>query len=641
MDSHNAIVCGSLFEEDYLVRTLGTIAHDPYIALTELVANAWDAGASKVELSIPDKLGTNIWISDDGTGLTREQFQNRWMKLGYNRIKHQGDRVIFPKGCSGNRLAYGRNGIGRHGLLCFNDEYTVITSTLGEQAKFTISTHDEKVPFIITEQAFQPSNSHGTILQVNVLRNLPSLQKVRDVIGARFLHDPQFKVFINGVVLPLEELVGHIDTREIDVEGINFQFHFIDTTKANRSTIYQGIAFWQSGRLVGEPSWSLGANSVVDGRTRYAKQYTVVIETKGLGSYIKDDWSGFIESPIITALYGKVTEYVVEMFGKVAQANIADTKRLVRQDFQEQISTLSVLGKYEVDEAIEVITIKHPTSRPEVLSVAIEAVINLEKTRNGKTLLQKIAKLTDEDIAGLDRLLSEWTIKDALCVLDEIDKRISVIEAIRKLSSDKEVDELRVLHPLITEARWLFGPEFDSPEFVSNKQLGTVVKEVFGKKIQSCNFINVKKRPDLVIMKDSSLSCTGTESINPDSNMLEMHQILIVELKRGGFKIGRDERNQAQGYVEDIIGCGSLLGNPFVFAYVVGETIEEKVANIDIKDKNDSIRGKLRLTSFAQLVDTAEKRLFSLRTRLNERYDDIPGIDLYKKAVIQPELLSV
>lgn len=37
---------GSLFEEDYLVRTLGRIANDPETALTELVANAWDAGAS-------------------------------------------------------------------------------------------------------------------------------------------------------------------------------------------------------------------------------------------------------------------------------------------------------------------------------------------------------------------------------------------------------------------------------------------------------------------------------------------------------------------------------------------------------------------------------------------------------------------
>jgi hypothetical protein len=46
---------GSLFEENYLVRTLGAVAHLPDIALTELVANAWDAGASIVKIQIPEE----------------------------------------------------------------------------------------------------------------------------------------------------------------------------------------------------------------------------------------------------------------------------------------------------------------------------------------------------------------------------------------------------------------------------------------------------------------------------------------------------------------------------------------------------------------------------------------------------------
>ncbi len=45
-------VQGSLFEEDYLLRTLGAIVHSADIALTELVANAWDAGASQVEQTV-------------------------------------------------------------------------------------------------------------------------------------------------------------------------------------------------------------------------------------------------------------------------------------------------------------------------------------------------------------------------------------------------------------------------------------------------------------------------------------------------------------------------------------------------------------------------------------------------------------
>ena len=84
------IIQGSLFEEDYLVRTLGELSHKADVALTELVANAWDAGASRVEITIPDKHDEMLIVQDNGTGLIKDEFYTRWMKLGYNRLKHQG-----------------------------------------------------------------------------------------------------------------------------------------------------------------------------------------------------------------------------------------------------------------------------------------------------------------------------------------------------------------------------------------------------------------------------------------------------------------------------------------------------------------------------------------------------------------------
>lgn len=45
-------VQGSLFEEDYLIRTLDNLPQKADFALTDLVANAWDDGASKVEITI-------------------------------------------------------------------------------------------------------------------------------------------------------------------------------------------------------------------------------------------------------------------------------------------------------------------------------------------------------------------------------------------------------------------------------------------------------------------------------------------------------------------------------------------------------------------------------------------------------------
>ncbi|WP_064039115.1 ATP-binding protein [Methylomonas koyamae] len=136
----------SLFEEDYLLRELGSVAHVPHVALTELVANAWDAGASRVNLQIPEKIGDNLTVQDDGHGMSTEQFAKRWMTLRYNRLKHQGDDVEFPSGRSGRqRKAYGRNGVGRHGLLCFSDEYSVETWRDGILSQFVVGTDPARV----------------------------------------------------------------------------------------------------------------------------------------------------------------------------------------------------------------------------------------------------------------------------------------------------------------------------------------------------------------------------------------------------------------------------------------------------------------------------------------------------------------
>lgn len=632
----NIMFQGSLFEEDYLIRTLGALVHSPEIALTELVANAWDAGATRVEIIIPDDYNLKLVVEDNGTGLTKEQFENRWMRLGYNRIKHQGKNVIFPPNVDGKRLAYGRNGVGRHGLLCFNNEYTVITNSGGKQSKFVISTKSENQPFIIKEYNFDKSTTFGTRLEVIVTKNLPKPEKILEIISARFLHDPNFVISINKQTVPLEEHSGLIDSTEIKVDDISLMAHFIDSQKSARSTLYQGIAFWQSNRLVGEPSWVLGSEVVIDGRTKFAKRYTVVIKTNDLAEYIFEDWTGFKKVETMNKVYAEVIYYVNKMFSEIAKDSIEETKQQIKSDFSSEFSNLTPLAKYEVNEAIEAITIAHPTAKPETISIAIEAIINLEKSRTGKELLVKLAKLSDDDISGLNSLLEKWSVRDALSVLDEIDNRISVIEAIRKLSKDEDVDELHVLHPLVTSARWLFGPEFESAEYSSNRQLQSAVETVFKKKIGKEVFNNYRKRPDIVVLNDATASITGTEMFDNETGLSTVNKVLIIELKRGKFKLTREERNQAQGYVEDFVNCGSLIGTPYIEAFVVGESFSEKIQPIStVQNENKVEMGKIRITTFGQLVDTAEKRLFGLRQKLSERYDDIPGMDLFRQQATQ------
>ncbi len=105
----------SLFEDDYLLRELGQVAHVAQVALTELVANAWDAGATRVDLILPSEIGGTLTVTDDGHGMASTQFRKRWMTLRYDRLKHQAPTSSFRPGAmharAGPMVATGSGGM--------------------------------------------------------------------------------------------------------------------------------------------------------------------------------------------------------------------------------------------------------------------------------------------------------------------------------------------------------------------------------------------------------------------------------------------------------------------------------------------------------------------------------------------------
>lgn len=622
----------TLFEDNYILRALGSIVLQPDIALTELVANAWDAGASHVAITIPDQKGQILSIEDDGVGMTEEEFQNRWMKLRYNRLVNQGKKVVFPQGIVGTRSAFGRNGVGRHGLFCFGDEYSVFTSKDGLCSHFIVKPNVQTQPFAAIKKSSNHSLKHGTHLEVTVSKNLPNPDKIIELISARFLLDPSFIIKVNGRQLDLVDLSGGQSPKSIDIPDIkvHLELYFIDTTKSGKKSIFQGIAFWQSGRLVGEPSWTLGNINILDGRTSLAKRYTVVVKTNDLAEDVKDDWSGFNKSDKIDIVYREVEKALNQCFEEAASITLSSVKENFSQSVKDAIAKFNPLVKKEFDETIASIVYQNPKARQESIDIAAQAIINLEKTKNGQELLEKLAGLSEQDVDGLNAILSKWSISDATAVLNEIDRRLSVISAIRKLAGDKNTDELHVLHPLITEARWLFGPEYESSEYIFNRQLGTVVEKLFGKDKIDQPQINYKNRPDLICLPNSSYSITGIEDSSNDISLIQLRKVLIIELKRGDFKISRDERNQIQGYVEDL--HNSNLGKDCDFtAFVVGYSLDR---NISTQTNVCDGHGRIYITTYDQLIDTAEKRMFGLRGRLARRYDDIPGMELFKQLSI-------
>lgn len=634
----------SLFEDDYLVRTLGRIGQIPDVALVELVANAWDAGASEVTITIPEAVEELLTITDDGCGLTPDQFHKRWMKLGYNRIRHQGEMADLPPARKDwKRRAYGRNGVGRHGLLCFGDEYCVETVRDGTCGKYVVAMTSGESPFALLSEEIAKGDGNGTTLSVKVQRHRPEVERIRELLSRKFLHDPQFTVVVNKRSISLAEHTGLLDqcTREI-APGVTVEMFAIQSPDSSSSRFKQhnGIAFWVGSRLVGEPSWRLGDRLVLDRRTTVSRCLTIVVRTNDLYEEVESDWTGFRDSPIVEILYNVVSDYVEATLRTVLSDRISETRTIVIRDHREALAELKPHARLEVAEFLNEVTNAVPTASSDLVSVAVKAVINLEKTRSGQDLLRKLSQLASDDVSGINRLLDNWTVRDALAVLDEIDRRICVVEALAKLIDDPDADELHTIHPLVTQARWLFGPEYESPLYSSNVTIRKAAEKVFKKKIDVKAIVNPKKRPDLIFLKDATMSLVATEDDFAESpNVLRLKNLLLIELKKGDATIRRDAMRQAENYVDDLLNCKLLDGPPFIHAFVVGHKVDGNVRRITVG--NDPIVGRIEPCSFGQLVRTARTRLFNLQNHISERYENVPGLELVERVLHEPTQKSL
>lgn len=623
---------GVLFEEDFILRNCTSVTSIPDISLTELVANSWDAGAFNVYITIPKEEGEIISIEDDGIGMTHEEFQQRWMTLNYNRQKRQGKKVEFPDDVEGyQRIAYGRSGIGRHGMFCFSDSYTVETWRDGKCHKYDIAISSGKRPFSITNHEVFIKAGHGTKLSAYVHRRLPKAEEMEEIISARFLYDPRFIVRINGKSLDLSQHKGIHERKNVKLDdGTELTITVIDSSKTAKKSQQHGIAFWVGGRLVGKPSWSYGDFVFLDGRVKTAKRYTIVIQTDDIREEVLPDWSGFADSLKMRSVFRQLKKHIDESLLSVMSEQIKDTQLTVIEEMRDQLEELHVYGQREVSLFIEEVTSKQPVISQDFLKTAIEAVINIEKSRRGEQLLSIIGKMSPDDIDKLTTLLKNWDINDILMVIDEIDRRIIVIEAISRLQDDKTVDELRTLHPLVLNARWLFGSQYDSPMFVSNSALSTVLKQLFNKSEQDKEYAeHLRRRPDIVVLKESTIKAVCTDRLDVESEIYKPDQILIIELKRGGFKITDKEFQQASYYTRQIRRSCVLHKKAEIHTFLVGS----QIGDVDTYAKTDS--GIIAVVTYGQLVETASQKLFRLRDSLKKHYDSLEDKSIVEQALGQ------
>lgn len=188
--------------------------------LGEAISNSWDADAKNVWIHI-DRDYNHLIIKDDGVGMTSDDFQNKFLKIGYSKRKDGTDKTNLQ------RPYIGRKGIGKLALLSCAKRIHVLTKTMDSEfvggtidnSGLDTAINDDLTPQqypleSVNKQLFGKhleSVEHGTVIYFEEINDgiKNRIEYIRKLIALFFrfsLIDKSFKITLNDDPITLNEL---------------------------------------------------------------------------------------------------------------------------------------------------------------------------------------------------------------------------------------------------------------------------------------------------------------------------------------------------------------------------------------------------------------------------------------------------
>lgn len=250
--------------------------------ISELIANAWDAGASKVEISIPEIRVTDdsvIVACDDGDGMGDEEIRQNYLLVGRDRrqAEGRGERTSAPF-----RRYMGRKGLGKFSGFGIARQIEVESVKDSSSSRFVMDFDELEAATNRRIAEFDPLPPTGDLKRGTriTLRNIEKFRKravsipsLRRHIARRFaVIDADFQVVINGSpITPEERDLKSLLARDVDGNSYiwNYDEEIVPGTgwrvsgwigalphSSNADDgIQRGISIMARGKLVQEPFW--------------------------------------------------------------------------------------------------------------------------------------------------------------------------------------------------------------------------------------------------------------------------------------------------------------------------------------------------------------------------------------------------
>jgi len=188
--------------------------------LGETISNSWDADAENVWIYI-NREENYLVIKDDGHGMTTDDFQNKFLKIGYSKRKEGNTRS------KKKRPYIGRKGIGKLAMLSCADRISVISKT--EKSDYIGGTIDnsgldEAINQDLTPQEYMlrtwekeifsdyiQNHTKGTIVHFDTLKEgiKNTIDYLKYVIALYFrfsLIDSEFNIYLNEEPITIQDL---------------------------------------------------------------------------------------------------------------------------------------------------------------------------------------------------------------------------------------------------------------------------------------------------------------------------------------------------------------------------------------------------------------------------------------------------
>ena len=189
--------------------------------LGEAISNSWDADAHNVYITI-DREAKTLVVHDDGDGMNEDDFQNKFLKIGYSKRKDNKTHT------ESGRPYIGRKGIGKLALLSCAQTITVLTKTIDSEivggvidnsgldqaikddissTEYGLGIPDESLVTTYKEKL----SPKGTVIIFEELKDgiRNRIDYITKLVALYFrfsLKDPSFNIFINEKPITIKEL---------------------------------------------------------------------------------------------------------------------------------------------------------------------------------------------------------------------------------------------------------------------------------------------------------------------------------------------------------------------------------------------------------------------------------------------------